>query len=83
MGGLILALGLVSGIIGLAWSQAENPTWKRFHMRKRLQAIADVPDRKLNLRGAEDGLILARRLGDERLVKRFEALVTSLKRRTQ
>jgi hypothetical protein len=83
MGGIFLAFGLVSGIISLAWRQAENPTFKRFLMKKRLEAIAAVPDSKLDIRGAEDGLALARRLEQPKLVTRFEALVTSLKRRTR
>jgi hypothetical protein len=43
-------------------------------------AIAQLPDNKLNDRGAEDALVLARRLDDQKLVARFEALVSSRKR---
>jgi len=45
-------------------------------------AIAAFPDSKQTQRGAEDALVLARRLGDEQLAKRFESLVSSMKRRT-
>ena len=77
--GLLFAFGLIGGMVAWSCKQAENPTFKRFLDRKRLDTIASLPDRKINLRGAEDALVLARRLGDQKLAARFGALVSSLR----
>jgi hypothetical protein len=81
--GILFAFGLVGGIDGWATKQAEDPTMKRFLMRKRLMAIAQIPDSQQSKRGAEDALVLARRLDEQKLVVRFESLVSSLERRTR
>lgn len=83
MWGILFAFGLVGGIVGWATKQAEDPTMKRFLMRKRLMAIAQIPDSQQSKRGAEDALVLARRLDEQKLVVRFESLVSSLERRTR
>lgn len=80
--GLLFAFGLVGGLVGLACHQADDPTIKRFFWRKRLDVLASVPVEKLDLRGAEDGLALARRLGDRKLVERFTKIVNSKRRRS-
>lgn len=46
-------------------------------------AIAQIPDSQQSKRGAEDALVLARRLDEQKLVVRFESLVSSLERRTR
>jgi hypothetical protein len=78
--GLLFAFGLVGGMVSWACHQAEDPTVKRFLMRKRLMAIAKFPNSQQTRRGAEDALVLARRLGEEKLAARFEALVSSMRR---
>lgn len=83
MWGLLFAFGLVGGIVSWGCKQAEDPTMKRFLMRKRLMAIAAIPDDKQSRRGAEDALVLARRLDEQKLVMRFESLVSSMNRRTR
>jgi hypothetical protein len=84
MGAIILAFGLVAGLVSLAANQADDPTIKRFLQRRRLDLIARKPDKLITLLEAEDGLVLSRRLGDGKLLARFEKLVRSgkLPRRT-
>jgi len=81
MGALLLAFGLVSGIVGLAWNQADDPTIKRLVAQKRLHFIAGKPDSKITLDQAEDGLVLARHHGNKALVMRFGKLVALLRKR--
>ena len=76
---LLLALGLVSGIVSLAASQADDPTIRRFLQKRRLETIARKPNRLVTLPEAEDGLYLARKYGDRFLFLRFGKLVASLK----
>ena len=77
MGAILLALGLVAGIVRLAISQADDPSIKRFLQRKRLDAIARKPDSAITLSEAEDALVLARRLGDGKMASRASKLVAS------
>lgn len=84
MGGLLLALGLVAGIVGLAWRQADDPTIKKFLEEQRLRKLVRklfVAPGTLTLPEAEDGLILASRHGDRALAKKFTKVVTYLKKR--
>ena len=82
MGALLLALGLVSGIVGLAVNQADDPTIRRFLQRRRLDAISRKPDRFVTLPEAEDGIVLSRRFGEKLLLSRFTKLVASMKKST-
>lgn len=77
---LLLALGLVSGIVGLAVDQAEDPTIRRFLQRRRLEAISRKPDRLVTLPEAEDAVVLAKRFNERFLLTRFSKLVASLKK---
>ena len=79
MGALLLALGLVSGIVGLAVNQADDPTIRRFLQRRRLDAISRKPDRLVTPPEAEDGIVLSRRFGEKFLLSRFTRLVASMK----
>jgi hypothetical protein len=81
VGAILLALGLVAGIVGLAKNQADDPSIKRFLQRKRLDAIALKPDSAITLSDAEDALVLARRLGDGKMAARASKLVASQWRR--
>jgi hypothetical protein len=76
---LLLALGLVAGIVGLAVNQADDPTIRRFLQRRRLDAISRKPDRLVTLPEAEDALVLARKFDEKILFLRFGKLVASLK----
>jgi hypothetical protein len=82
VGALLLALGLVSGIVGLAVNQADDPTIRRFLQRRRLDAISRKPDRFVTLPEAEDGIVLSRRFGEKFLLSRFTKLVASIKKYT-
>lgn len=80
MSAILLAFGLVTGIVGLAWRQADDPTIRKYVERKRLQFIAGKADWHITRREAEDALVLARRHGEKALVKRFGKLVASLRK---
>jgi hypothetical protein len=82
MGAVLLAFGLVSGIVGLAWNQADDPTIRKFAERRRLTRIARKDDRFITRDEAEDALVLARRHGQKVLAARFTKLVASIKRRS-
>ena len=88
MGAVLLAFGLVGGIVGLAAAQAENPTIRRFLQKRRLTSLARKPDSKLTLLEAEDGVLLSRRYMQEDpsnrfLLTRFTNLVACLKKQQQ
>ena len=79
---LLLALGLVSGIVGLAVDQAEDPTIRRFLQKRRIESLSRRPDSMLTLPEAEDALVLARKFDDKFLIARFGKLVASMKSST-
>lgn len=81
MGALLLALGVVAGIVKLAFSQQEDPSIRRALEKRRLVSIARKRDAVLTLPEAEDGLILAKRHDQHLLTRRFAKLVSSLKQR--
>ena len=88
MGAILLAFGLVGGIVGLAAAQADNPTIKRFLEQRRLGLLAKKRDGKLTLLEAEDGVLLSRRYMGEKpsnrfLLTHFTNLVASLKKQEQ
>lgn len=80
MGAVIIALGLVVGLISFSKKQAEDPTVKRFLQKRRLTIIAAKPDRQITRLEAEDGLILSKRFEEKALAERFAKLVASLKK---
>lgn len=80
MGALLLALGFVGGIIGLAVNQADNPTIKRFMRKRLLLRIAHKPDSTISLEEAENALVLSRQFDSRFLLVRFAKLVASLKK---
>ena len=82
MPAVLLAFGLVLGLISLSKSQAEDPTVRRFLQKRRLGIIAGNPDQQLTRLEAEDGKILAERFGEKALAERFTKLVASLKKRS-
>ncbi len=79
---VLLAFGLVTGIVGLAWRESDDPAIRRFIEKKRLGHLAAKPDNRITRDQAEDGLVLARRHGQTALVKRFGKLVASRRRST-
>jgi len=79
MGALLFALGLVSGIVGLAVNQADNPTIKRFMRKRLLLGIARKPDSAISLEEAENALVLSRQFNSQFLQTRFTKLVATMK----
>jgi hypothetical protein len=67
-------------MVGWCLRQADDPTLQRFLRQRRLRGIAVLPDSKISRQTAEDALVLSRRLGDEKLAKRFAKLVASRSR---
>ena len=80
MPALLLAIGLVVGLISFSQKQAEDPTVKRFLQKRRLAIIAAKPDRQITRLEAEDGLSLSRRFEEKAQENRFAKLVASHKR---
>lgn len=79
MGALLLALGFVGGIVGLAVNQADNPTIKQFMRKRMLARIASKPDSAISREEAENALVLARQFDCRFLLARFTKLVASIK----
>lgn len=76
---ILIAFGLVGGIVKLAIGQADDPTIRRFLQKRRLAILASKANAKLSLPEAEDGLALARHFEDKFLQVRFAKLVASMK----
>jgi hypothetical protein len=77
---LLLALGVVAGIVKLAFDQQEDPTIRRALEKRRLLSIARTRDEAVTLPEAEDALVLSRRHDLPPLTKRFTKLVVSIKK---
>jgi hypothetical protein len=80
MGAVVLALGLVVGLIRLSTQQAADPTIKRYLQKRRLGIIAAKPDCQITRLEAEDGKILSERFGEKALASRFAKLLTSFQK---
>ena len=76
---ILIAFGLVGGIVKLAVDQANDPTIRRFLQKRRLVAILKKREPSVTLSEAEDGLAITRYLGDEVLHRKFEKIVASKK----
>jgi hypothetical protein len=80
---LLVALGLVAGIVDLAAGQAEDPSIRRFLQERRLEAILRKPESQVTLPEAEDGLAIARYLNKKELHAKFARMVASKKQRAR
>jgi ABC-type Fe3+-hydroxamate transport system substrate-binding protein len=79
MWAVIMAFGIVGGLIKLAYGQAMEPTIKPAWRKEKLVRLASIPMEKLTLDQAEDGAVLARENGAKELEKRFRAKAAELK----
>jgi hypothetical protein len=79
MWGLLISIGAVGGFVVLAHHQAAEPTIKPALLKLRLARLARMPEGKLTLDQAEDGMVLSRRLGEPDLERRFATVARSLK----
>jgi len=77
---LIVAFGLVAGIVSLAANQAEDPSIRRFLQNRRLVAILKKRESDVTLAEAEDALAITRYLKDDVLHRKFEKMVASKKK---
>jgi len=81
MWGLFITISAISGLVVLAHRQAAEPTIKPALMKLRLASLARMPERKLTLDQAEDGVVLSRRLGEPGLERQFAMVASSLRSR--
>jgi len=80
--GLLAALGIVGGLARLAMAEkSDDPVLRPALQRGRLAKIlAASRRRRLTRTEAEDGLVLARRLGEDGLAERFGKMVRETRR---
>jgi hypothetical protein len=85
MWGLLAALGIVGGLAALASTEkSDDPVLRPALQARRLAGILAAGRRRnLTLAEAEDGLVLARRLGRRVLAGKFEREISELKRRSK
>lgn len=77
---VILALGLVSGLVGFAIRETVNPSRKRDSEEGKLEKLkSKFP--MVTLDEAEDGAVLARRYGDKKSEADFSKAVSALRKK--
>ena len=80
---LLVALGLVGGLVRVAWGQAEEPTLRPAWRRAKLARLARIPEHILKLDQAEDGIVLSREFGASELAAKFKAAAARIKQKNQ
>jgi hypothetical protein len=80
---LLAAFGIVGGLAAVAATEkSDDPVLRPALQKRRLSKILIASKRRgLTRREADDGLVLARRLGEKDLAKWFEREVRKSKRR--
>jgi len=81
VGVVLVALGLIGGIVAFAVRETLDPTVKPYFMKKKLAALAKKKDSELKLDEAEDGIVLARRLNLPALERRFLLVAQALRKK--
>lgn len=81
MWGALLAFGLVGSIVTFAVKSALDPAYQLRCLRRRLIRLGRLSPENLTLDQAEDGKVLARRLGKPGLEKKFDQAAVSLKKK--
>jgi hypothetical protein len=80
MWALIIPLGLVTGLVTVAYGQKKEPTWKPAWRKAKLIRLARLSRRgHLTLDQAEDGAVLAREFQAPALEKEFKVIAEKLK----
>jgi hypothetical protein len=69
--GFIAVLGGIYGLVAFAMREKEDPVLKPAMMKIRLEVLSKIPEGRLNLDQASDGVVLSRRLGERELLVRF------------
>jgi hypothetical protein len=80
MWGLITAFAMVGGLIAVAFREKDEPVIKPAWQKIRLAVLAGTPIDQLTLGQAEDGVVLARKLGEHDLERRFAVVAIRLKK---
>ena len=80
MWGLIAAFVAVGGLVALTCREKDEPVIKPTLEKIRLARLARIPTSRLTLDGAEDGVVLSRRLGEKDLEKRFAVVAIALRK---
>lgn len=78
---ILLGLGLVGGLLKLAYDQKEEPTIKPALRKAKLLRLARIPRKKMTLAHAEDGAVLAREFKMPKLENEFKVIINQLKKR--
>ena len=81
MWALLVAFGLVGGLVRVAWGQAAEPTLRPAWRRAKLVRLARIPERLLKLDQAEDGLVLSREFEAPDLAEKFGKIAARLKQK--
>ena len=81
MWGLIIAFGLVGGLVKVAYGQSVEPTFKPAWRKAKLVRLVKIPLDKLKLDQAEDGAVLAREFGSPIIERKFLTVAERLKRK--
>ncbi len=80
MWGLITAFAVVGGLVAAAYREKADPVIKPAWQKTRLAMLAGTPIKQLTLGQAEDGVVLARKLGEHDLERRFAVVAIRLKK---
>ena len=81
MWAVFMALGLVGGLVKVAFGQATEPTIKPAWRKYKLTRLSNLSPDQITLDQAEDGRVLAREFDDPTLEGKFAVLVARLKTR--
>jgi hypothetical protein len=81
MWALVIAFGFVGGLVKVAYEQSVEPTLKPAWRRAKLVRLARIPDRRLKIDQAEDGIVLAREFEAPELEAKFRKAAAALKKK--
>jgi hypothetical protein len=79
MWGLLFALGIVGGLVKVAFDQTVEPTIKPAWRKRKLAKLANMTPETITLDQAEDGVVLSREFEEKKLGRKFEAIANRLK----
>lgn len=78
---VLLALGLVGGLVSFAVRETVSPTIKPNMEKAKLEKLKSKELSQLKLNEAEDGAVLARRYGDKRAESYFKHAISGLRKK--
>ena len=81
MWAILIAFGFVGSLVKVAYEQSIEPTLRPAWRRAKLARLARVPDRRLKIDQAEDGMVLAREFEAPELEAKFRKVAAALKKK--